>query len=51
MGGFFMHSREGLETEYLGKQWMNCIRKTVKEASKIGMKAWLYDEAGLPLLR
>lgn len=48
MGGFFMHSREGLETEYLGKQWMKCIRETVKEASKIGMKAWLYDEDRWP---
>lgn len=25
-GGFFMHSREGLETPYLGEEWMSCIK-------------------------
>jgi hypothetical protein len=48
MGGFFMHSREGLETEYLGKDWWNCVRATVDEAKKIGMNAWLYDEDRWP---
>ena len=44
LGGFFMHSRDGLETEYLGPKWMECIRETVQEAKKVGMNAWLYDE-------
>ncbi|HUW57148.1 MAG TPA: glycosyl hydrolase [Planctomycetota bacterium] len=48
MGGFFMHSRFGLETEYMGPEWMQCIRAAVAEAKKIGMNAWLYDEDRWP---
>ena len=48
MGGFFMHSREGLETPYLGDEWMECIRETVKKAKETGMSAWLYDEDRWP---
>ena len=48
MGGFFMHSREGLETPYLGDEWMTCIRETVKKAKETGMSAWLYDEDRWP---
>jgi hypothetical protein len=48
MGGFFMHSREGLETEYLSEEWMTCIRGTVKAAKEAGTYAWLYDEDRWP---
>ena len=48
MGGFFMHSRVGLNTPYLGKEWFDCIRACVDEAEKLGMKAWLYDEDRWP---
>ena len=48
MGGFFMHSREGLETEYMSKDWMNCIKAVVEASKKIGMNAWLYDEDRWP---
>ncbi len=48
MGGFFMHSREGLETEYMGEEWMRCIRETVRVAAEQGMGAWLYDEDRWP---
>ncbi len=48
MGGFFMHSREGLETEYMGKEWKECILTCVKEAHRLGMYAWLYDEDRWP---
>ena len=48
MGGFFMHSREGLETEYLGSEWMECIRAAVEAAQKEGIAAWLYDEDRRP---
>lgn len=47
-GGFFMHSRDGLETEYLSEQWMACIKRAVEEAKKHGMTAWLYDEDRWP---
>ena len=48
MGGFFMHARGGLETEYLSEEWFNCIRACVDEAKKLGMEAWAYDENGWP---
>jgi len=48
MGGFFMHSREGLETVYMGPEWMECIKASVDEAKKCGMYAWLYDEDRWP---
>ncbi|GAP05235.1 hypothetical protein ATHL_00065 [Anaerolinea thermolimosa] len=48
MGGFFMHSREGLETPYMGPEWMECIRQTVQAARQAGMYAWLYDEDRWP---
>jgi len=48
MGGFFMHSRVGLETPYMGREWMRCIQATVDEAARIGMNAWLYDEDRWP---
>ena len=44
LGGHFMHARIGLITEYMGEHWMKCIRETVKESKKAGIKAWLYDE-------
>ena len=48
MGGFFMHSRVGLNTKYLGNEWFECIRACIDEAEKLGMKAWLYDEDRWP---
>lgn len=48
VGGFFMHSREGLETPYMGEKWLSCIRAAVEEAGKYGMHAWLYDEDRWP---
>src|SRR5690554_2685086 len=48
MGGFFMHSREGLETAYMGPEWMKCVKKAVETAREEGMSAWLYDEDRWP---
>lgn len=48
MGGFFMHSREGLETEYMGAEWQQCILAGVAAARELGMSAWLYDEDRWP---
>ena len=48
MGGFFMHSREGLETVYMGPEWLACVRETVRVAKEEGMGAWLYDEDRWP---
>ncbi|MFY7953318.1 MAG: hypothetical protein ACOVT5_12490, partial [Armatimonadaceae bacterium] len=48
LGGFFMHSRVGLVTEYLGDEWFDCINACADEAAKLGMEAWLYDEDRWP---
>ena len=47
-GGFFMHSRTGLVTEYLGRDWFDLISACADEAEKLGMEAWLYDEDRWP---
>lgn len=44
MGGFMMHVREGLETPYLGEEFMDRIRQSVAKAKEEGLYAWLYDE-------
>ncbi len=48
LGGFFMHSRTGLVTAYMGGRWMGCIGAAVDEARRLGMQAWLYDEDRWP---
>ncbi len=47
-GGFFMHARGGLKTEYMGKEWMENVRESILDASERGMYAWGYDENGWP---
>lgn len=48
IGGYFMHARGGLETEYMGDEWFANTDVGVKEAKKRGMGAWAYDENGWP---
>jgi len=48
LGGFFMHSRTGLATPYLGREWFDCVHACIDEAKKIGLEAWLYDEDRWP---
>jgi len=48
MGGFFMHSRTGLKTEYLGDTWFDMINACADEAERLGMEAWFYDEDRWP---
>lgn len=48
LGGFFMHSRSGLITEYLGEEWFNLINEVADAAEADGMEAWLYDEDRWP---
>lgn len=48
LGGFFMHSRAGLITEYLGEEWFDLINAGADEGERIGMEAWLYDEDRWP---
>ena len=48
IGGFFMHARGGLKTPYLSKEYLDCVTVSVREAVKLGMYAYLYDENGWP---
>ena len=48
IGGFFMHARGGLKTEYLGDKWHECIEACSKRAKELGMEAYAYDENGWP---
>jgi len=47
-GGFHMHSRTGMATEYLGKEFMELVKTCIKKAEKENMLAWLYDEDRWP---
>lgn len=47
-GGFFMHSRTGLETEYLGDEWFRLINECADYGNDKKMEAWLYDEDRWP---
>ena len=48
IGGFFMHARGGLTTEYLGEKWFEATEACIDEAKKQGTDAWCYDENGWP---
>ena len=48
MGGYFMHARGGLQTEYLSREWFDNVDAAVDEGTKRGMWAWGYDENGWP---
>ncbi len=47
-GGFFMHARTGLATEYLGKEWFELVNACADEAERLGLEAWIYDEDRWP---
>ena len=48
IGGFFMHARGGLRTEYMSEEWMQCVDACIDAAKEQGMQAWIYDENGWP---
>jgi hypothetical protein len=47
-GGFHMHVRTGMATEYLSEEYMEIVRACVEKARKEKMLAWLYDEDRWP---
>ncbi len=47
-GGFYMHSRYGLETAYLSEEFFDCVGTCIEAAKAAGMQACLYDEDRWP---
>jgi hypothetical protein len=47
-GGFHMHVRTGMATEYLSDEYMEIVRACVEKAREEKMLAWLYDEDRWP---
>lgn len=47
-GGFHMHVRTGMDTEYLSDEFMESIAACVEKARAENMLAWLYDEDRWP---
>ena len=47
-GGYFMHARGGLMTEYLGDEWFDCVSACLDAGSEYGLESWGYDENGWP---
>ena len=47
-GGFHMHSRAGLATEYLSDEFMDMVKACCDKAEAEDMLAWLYDEDRWP---
>ncbi len=48
LGGFHMHVRTGMATEYLSDEYMDIVKCCVEKAKKEDMLAWLYDEDRWP---
>lgn len=48
MGGYYLHTRVGLDTPYLGTDFMNCVKQCVALANRDGMRCGLYDEDRWP---
>ena len=47
-GGVDIHPRTGLDTEYLGDEYMRLVRYTVRRCKEKGLFCWLYDEDRFP---
>lgn len=48
LGGFFIHARFGLETEYFSDEWFSHIEACIIHAGKLDMEVWIYDENAFP---
>lgn len=48
LGGFYMHVRTGMDSPYLGEEFMSYIRLCIETAKEHDMLAWLYDEDRWP---
>lgn len=48
LGGFHIHSRTGLDTEYMGEEFMQLVKDCHTKAVEEEMLLWLYDEDRWP---
>ncbi len=44
----FVHPRPGLMTPYLGPDWFRLWKLAVREAERLDMNVWIYDENSYP---
>jgi hypothetical protein len=44
----FVHPRPGLMTPYLSDEWFDLWRVALKEAERLDMNVWIYDENSYP---
>ncbi len=44
----FVHPRPGLMTPYLDKEWFRLWKVALKEAGRLDMNCWIYDENSYP---
>ena len=44
----FVHPRPGLMTPYLGEDWFRLWKVALKEAGRLDMNLWIYDENSYP---
>ena len=48
MQGVILHGRYGLEVPYLGEAYLDRIALAVREAKRLGLTTWIYDEMNWP---
>ncbi|MBN1343298.1 MAG: hypothetical protein JXQ73_11495 [Phycisphaerae bacterium] len=44
----FVHPRPGLMTPYLSKEWFDLWKVALREAERLDMNVWIYDENSYP---
>ncbi len=47
-GGVVIHPRDGLDTEYLGTEFMDMVKHAVERCRELGLICWLYDDDRFP---
>ncbi len=45
---FLLYARSGLQLEYMGEEWLRLAEWFCDEASRRGLRIWLYDEYNWP---
>jgi len=48
LGGYFMHARGGLLTDYMGDEWFEAVDVCLEQGGALEMNSWAYDENGWP---